>query len=168
MKKFLRIFLSLAFLTSFSLAMAGGSSGNSISGVYVGLDLGTADWDATGTDELGIRFFAGIDINKNLGVELGYADLGTHANVDITGIYLAAVGKIPLNNKASLFGKLGFFSWEADYPTGTSDGTDIMLGLGAQFNLNKNVDLKAEYTNYSDISGSDIDMFSVGVVYKFN
>jgi opacity protein-like surface antigen len=46
------------------------------------------------------------------------------------------------------------------------------VGLGAQYNLSKSVGLRAEWERYFEVGDNttgemDIDLISVGVVYKF-
>jgi len=139
----------------------------------------------------------GYQINKNFAVEGGYVDLGkvTYAatvtggtlNVDVksSGWNLAAVGILPLNEQFSLFGKLGAIhattklgaqgtgvvsGWAEP---GKESGWSANYGLGASYNINKQVAIRAEYERFDSLGGdnvggkSDVDLFSVGVAYKF-
>jgi opacity protein-like surface antigen len=50
--------------------------------------------------------------------------------------------------------------------------TDLTFGVGAAFDINRNVGVRAEYQKYKDMGGSsvgksDVDVLSIGVLYRF-
>ena len=62
--------------------------------------------------------------------------------VEADGLFVTALGIIPLNRHISLFGKAGFMNWNSDFTLTTTnfgtvgfgdDGTDPMFGVGAEF-----------------------------------
>jgi OOP family OmpA-OmpF porin len=133
----------------------------------------------------GYKLFGGYDFTQNWAVEGGYADFGSgDNNVNGTGIrlkptafYVAGKGIIPLNDAFSLFGKLGASRNHSELTgTGlaqglsqTSNRTSLYAGIGAQYNLNKNVAFTLEYENFGKIgdSGSKLDTISIGARYSF-
>jgi OOP family OmpA-OmpF porin len=134
------------------------------------------------------RIFGGYQFHPNIAVEIGYADLGRAqatvsfgglsgtAKVEATAFDAVAVGSWPLNQAFSVYGKLGLYHGEAKLTaSGTgagssSDkdtGSDLTFGLGARYDFNRNIGVRAEWQRYNDFSGSDIDVLSLGVLYRF-
>jgi OOP family OmpA-OmpF porin len=144
------------------------------------------------------RIFAGYQFNKYVGLELGYADLGQgEGRATVTGVGsgtarfeaeawdLVMVGMLPINERFSIFGKLGFARWDVDASATVSipgrgtgvgsdseDGTELTQGVGAQFNFTKNVGARVEWQRYNDVGGSktgesDIDVISASLLFTF-
>ena len=101
-------------------------------------------------------------------------------NWKANGINVSAVGTWPLANQFSLLGKLGFTRWSVDdkFSVGglsgaaKEDGIDLSLGIGAQYAFAKQWAGRAEYEVFKNVGKdttgkSDIDVLSIGVVYKF-
>jgi len=169
----------------------------SAQGFYIGGSVGKSDFDDNNTTGLitsgtvdgkdtGIKIFGGYQFNQNFGVELAYVDLGkasysgffgaapvTGGTVKTSGLNISAVGTLPLGSGFALFGKAGLFTWEAkaNDTTGglpfsaTDDGVDLSLGIGASYDFTKNFAIRAEWERFKAVG--DIDLLSVGVVYKF-
>lgn len=150
---------------------------------------------STSTDDTDISWkaFAGYQIMKNLAVEGAYTNFGEFTarstiTVPGTGVVntevkaeawtLSALGILPLGDRFSLFGRLGVNFWNADISavgsgsggvasvSDSSDGTDWVYGLGATYNVAKNLNLRGEWERY-DFDGTDVDLLSVGVAFKF-
>ena len=134
------------------------------------------------------RIFGGYQFHPNFAVEIGYSDLGRAqatvssgglsgtAKVEATAFDAVVVGSWPINQAFSLYGKFGLYHGEAKLTaSGTgvgssSDkdtGSDLTYGLGARYDFNRNIGVRAEWQRYNDFSGSDIDVLSVGVLYRF-
>ena len=132
--------------------------------------------------------FGGYQFNKYFGAELGYTDLGKaeasglglKETIKVKGFELLGVGTFPINPQFEVYGKLGFFRWDLNdsCPScGVADtnetGTDLTYGLGVKYNFTKNWGVRAQYQRYKDIGNdattgkSDVDVLSVGVVFKF-
>lgn len=141
--------------------------------------------------QLGYRF------NQNFAVEGGYVDLGkgkysagftggnANANVKASGVNIAALGILPLNESFSVFGKLGFINAKVEQtvsatgPGGSaSDSVNATKwktnwGIGATYNVNKQLGIRFEYEQFSKLGDSnktgesDVNLLSAGVVYKF-
>jgi len=169
----------LTFTNPFSAKPSSPNTGNP---VYVGgsLGLSTADdfcnkSESCNESDLSWKVFAGYDINSSLSIEAGYNSLGTissSTNVsEVSGLELAAVGKMPLNNQVGVFGKAGLFKWTADNNDGERSAIDIMYGIGADYKINDNVSIRGEWESFNDIETksnqtSDIQMISAGVTYR--
>jgi OOP family OmpA-OmpF porin len=107
------------------------------------------------------KIFAGYQFNRNIGLEVGYFDLGKFGFTSTTmpagtlngvlrlrGVNLDLIGTIPLGDRFSLFGKVG-----AQY----ARTTDSFVGTGAVIALNPNP--SARETNYK---------FGGGLQYAFD
>jgi OmpA-OmpF porin, OOP family len=165
---------------------------------YIGGSVGKSDFDdgnavpdliTSGTvdgSDTGLKIFGGYQFNKNLALELSYVDLGkasysgtflgapvTGGSVDTTGLNFSVVGILPLNPSFELFGKVGFFMWEAQARdttggvpfSGKEDGTDVSFGIGASYNINKNLSVRAEWEQFKAVD--TISLLSLGIVFKF-
>jgi OOP family OmpA-OmpF porin len=129
------------------------------------------------------RVFGGYDFNKNFGVELGYADLGKvtvsalglSGDVKATAWDIMAVGRIPVFQNFDLYGKLGWYfadSKSSGALGGSSESNnDFTYAIGAAYNFNKNLSVRLEWQQYSsvgsDSSNGDVDVYGIGVVYRF-
>ena len=137
---------------------------------YVGLGYGLTSFDTgisstTGTasldeDDSGFKFFGGYNVNKNVAIELAYADLGTASlsgntgdtfvldgipfiftgsgtiNIDGSLIGLSGVFTYHFNDAFNLYGRAGLASWEADISaTETGGPTETASEDGTDFFL---------------------------------
>src|SRR5690349_15288538 len=120
MKKLTIVLSSVAALATAVPAAAQDQSRmrNALSSLYVVGDIGQSKFkDAcnglTGCDDKDTQrnLFAGYQFNRNLGVELGYHELGSvsipGASIDAKAWEIDAVGTVPLTEKFSAYGKLG-------------------------------------------------------------
>jgi len=135
---------------------------------YGGLSVGQyTENDITGESTTGFRFFGGYHVNKNIAFEAGYitaAFEGTTA----TGLTLAAVGVAPVNEQFSVFGTVGLFSWSLSNLD--LSGTDPFVGVGALFNVAKDVAVRVEFDSYtlsSDFADTSATALTVGVQFRF-
>jgi OOP family OmpA-OmpF porin len=186
------ISMAQSTMDSMKRSMTGPDSGWSV-GASFGqskIDCSTGGVAGVSCDDTdtAFRIFGGYQFNKHFGVELGYADLGSAtisgagitASVEAKAWDLVAVGRLPISEQFSVFGKLGMYRADSDLSSNTpligsaSDtNTDITYGIGLQYDFNKNFGLRAEWQQYkkvgSDSTGGDgdVDVMSIGVVYRF-
>lgn len=189
-KLFAAAVLGLGAATAFAQASAqgmylGGSVGSSDA------DEGNAipDLITSGTvdgKDTGIKFFGGYQFTRNIGIELAYVDLGkarysglffgapvTGGTVKTTGFNVSAVGTLPLNAGFSLFAKAGLFSWQAKARdvtggvpfSGTDDGADLSLGLGAAYDVTRNFSVRAEWEQFEAVD--NVSLLSLGFAFRF-
>ena len=156
-------------------------------GFYVGGGIGSAgiefddpvlpeDFDES---DFGWKVFGGFnfDLAFDLGVEVGYVDLGEPAanigavsvELDPTGFDVFGVAGFDLG-PVNVFGKLGYIFWDADIDVGTidfsDDGNDLAYGVGVRIGLDS-LEIRGEYESF-DISDIDtVDMLSASIVYYF-
>lgn len=166
----------------------------------IGASIGQADVDnladglptvSEDNTDTAFKVYGTYSVNKNFGVEFGYLDygdfkvdfggqfLGITGKVDGFALFGAAVGKIPVGAKTTLFGKLGLA--RSDIDISATDGiikvsdsetsNDLFYGVGAEFAVGQKVKIRVEYELFTDVgpsdSDSDIDIFSVGFTRSF-
>jgi OOP family OmpA-OmpF porin len=146
--------------------------------------------------DLGYKLFGGYQFNRNFALEGGYFDLGEfnlnaqtqppgtfNGNIGVRGINLDAVGMLPFSERFSGFGRVGLTYAEADTSfagTGLITVLDsnpkekdvqYKFGAGLQYDVSPalGVRLEAERYRVNDAVGNkgDIDLYSLGVVYRF-
>jgi outer membrane immunogenic protein len=151
---------------------------------YVGGSVGNASVDAS----IGVVGFDESDSAKKLivgyiidlpvvdiSVEGSYVDFGrpredsSGAAFEIDGLDAFVVAGLDFG-LVGVFAKAGLIAWDADaalsgFSSGT-DGTDSAYGLGIRFNV-ASLFLRAEYEKFDIESTEDVDMLSVGVVWRF-
>lgn len=167
-------------------------------GFYVGAGVGSATLELDEDEELpGFKFdsddtafkvFGGYNINQYFAVEAAYFDAGKPEEtvivvqrnrgtieVGTSGLIASVLGRVPLGNMFSLYGKLGLASYEVEIKgrvngdvVSEADDTedDVAYGIGGAFNIGPSFELRAEYEAIS-ISDGDLSMLSVSGLYKF-
>lgn len=155
-----------------SQGYVGGSAGRSY------LSPKESDWQAAGAatnfdkNDVSWKIFGGLGLTPNFGIEVAYVDLGRYkativapgstgiATVKVGSWDLFATGKLPINDKFAVMGKLGiahnqarmdFSSGGAPFlraDSGSSSKTSLAAGVGVVFSLNPNISLRFEYENF--------------------
>lgn len=144
----------------------------------------------------GYKVYGGYQINPHVSVEAGYFDLGEFqfnnittpdgllkTNMQVRGVNLDVVGYLPFNEKLSAFARLGV-NYALTQDTFTGSGAAVPLGgklsdrdtfpkagLGLQYKFTDSLALRVEAERYrignALTDHNNIDLYSVGVVYKF-
>ena len=94
--------------------------------------------------------------------------------VSSTTFGLAAKYDFDINEKSKFFVKAGFHNWETDLKISvgtasaslTTDGSDAMYGLGAEYILNEQFSLIAGYDIYK-LDSEDVSFMNVGAKFHF-
>ena len=144
----------------------------------------------------GYKVFGGYQFNRHFAIEGGYFDLGKfgftantlplgalNGNIKVKGVNLDAVGILPFTEKFSAFGRVGVNRAEARdsfsgsglvsviNPNPRKRDTNAKYGAGLQYAFNDRLSVRAEGERYriNDAVGNkgDIDLISVGLVYRF-
>lgn len=117
----------------------------------------------------------------DFGLELAYMDFGAGEENLGAGIpaikadatALTAFGTVGVDfGLFGFFGKLGYASWDlkasqAGVGSFSDDGTDLAYGLGFRLNFSS-LEVRAEYELFDiEDAPDDIDLLSVGVVWRF-
>lgn len=131
--------------------------------IYAGLEIGKSDVGSE--DDIGFKIFGGYQFNRNIAAEIGYGMLFDKSDVEVTALEFVAVGMFPLANQISLIGKLGLANVEADGPGGSEDKTELTYGIGVQFDVNRNLGVRALWQRYD--TEEELDWFAIGAVWRF-
>ena len=144
----------------------------------------------------GYKVFGGYQFGRYFAVEGGYFDLGKfgytattvpagtmNGTIKLRGLNLDLVGILPISDSFSLSARVGTNYAEASdtfFGTGavsvpmtstSKSEANLKLGLGAQWDFTPSWGVRAELERYriNDAIGSrgDIDMASIGLVYRF-
>lgn len=146
----------------------------------------------------GYKLFGGYQFNKNFALEAGYFKLGKFGytattlpagtldgNIKVQGVNIDLVGMFPLADKFSVFGRLGLqyaqskdeFTSSGVVPVPTNPNPshssgNYKFGAGVQYDFNPSLGMRVEGERYriDDAVGNkgDIDLISVGLVYRFD
>ena len=164
---------------------------------YVGAGIGESEVSIEGCgsgvscDEKGTawRILGGYRINDNFAVELGYHQFGDatasgpggKVKFEANAFELSGLGSLPLGHQFSAYGKIGFYRGETkatgDTLLGAIDlketNTDLTYGIGAQYDFNRQLGLRAEWQRYANmgdqatVGESDVDVLGLTVIYRF-
>jgi len=147
--------------------------------------------------DTGAKLFGGYKFNRNFALEGGYFDLGRFGftattvpagtlkgSIKLKGVNLDAVGILPFNQKFSAFGRVGVnYAKASDSFSGTGAVTvlntnpskseaNLKFGAGLQYDFTNALGMRFEAERYriNDAVGSngDVDLLSVGLVYRFS
>ena len=118
---------------------------------YVGVGVGEAKTDNNNTS---FKVYGGYQIDPIWGVELAYNNLDHRSGTDTENLTLAGTGTLALNPTWSLLGKVGIAANRSD---GSDFGnhSDLMLGAGVAYSLNKNVSLRLEYEDFGKLGNNN-------------
>ncbi|MFA6188209.1 MAG: outer membrane beta-barrel protein [Sulfuricurvum sp.] len=145
--------------------------------------------------DLGYKLFGGYQFNKYFALEGGYFNLGMFdyalstgtgtaaGNIKIMGVNLDAVAILPVTENFSVFGRAGANYARAKDSFSTTGSISITdtnpkksdlnykFGVGLQYAITDAVGIRLEAERYriNDAVGNmgDIDLFSVGLTYRF-
>lgn len=197
MKKIVMVALLSAFVVTPALA--------DNSGIFYGaVDIGKMSFSNANNAALGgetlpnpgaWRIAGGYHFSPMLAVEVGYSMIGdstiNYVNASVTSknsaLQVAAVGSYAVAPAFDLIGKLGLSmnsnkltgTGAASYINSSNSSTALMFGIGAQYHINQQVSIRAQYEDFGKFKNDDgplppvaswdvgVTMFSVGVAYDF-
>jgi len=158
---------------------------------------------STSESSTGYKLYGGYQFNRNFALEGGYADFGNFdarrevtapvldsmsSNIRASGLYLGAVGIVPLPNRFSLFGKLGTAYSTSTMSISTSGAmlplatpTDLSpkrfewnskYGLGASYEMSNKLGLRFEYERINSLGDGrtgdgNVGMWSLGLIKRY-
>jgi OOP family OmpA-OmpF porin len=124
------------------------------------------------------RAFGGWQANRWLGAEFGYHDLGRltigGVTVDSSAWEFVGVGRVPIVDRLAAYGKLGMYLGRSHGSGFNENNTDLTYGLGVEYGVTRQIALRGEWQRYTDLGGggfggkTDLDVTSIGVVYRFH
>ena len=143
----------------------------------------------------GGKLFGGYQLNPNFAVEGGYFDLGRfnysgvtsggtyNGNTRSHGLNLDLVGTLPLSDRFSVLGRVGAaYAKTRDSSSSTGfvppvtanrslNDTHVKYGVGLQYAITDALSLRGELERYyrtnDQIRRGNVDMASIGLVYRF-
>ena len=164
--------LTLGILAAIASTQAIAADNN----LYVRANAGQSRYDIGGgfgnkTDSV-IGAAVGYTFSPNIGVEAGFNDYGSvnfgGADARAKSLHASLILTAPLTNEFSIYGRAGAARTERKANGfGTSvkdDKTELLFGIGAGYNFNKNITGTLEYQRLND---SDVSAIMAGVKYSF-
>jgi OmpA-OmpF porin, OOP family len=155
-------------------------------GFYAGLAIGNSSYReacATSGEDTAFKLFGGWRFHANLAAEVSLIDFGeakgsgTIGGAPVTGTTrvrgagLAALGILPLDERMSLFGRLGLLKVKsrtqlegASGAIEADDEIELHVGIGGMLHLARGFSLRLEYERLND---TKIDLLSLGLQYRF-
>ena len=190
----------LALLVAVSAPQAaewytGGSIGKmEVSGLSLNLiGDGSVLTGSVDDSDTGWTILGGLRLQKHFAIEADYIDFGEFsinatsdgtgsifapgpvtAEISATGFSVSALGLIPVSEQFDLFGRLGYFSIDADSAvtnsatgrvTDSDDDDDFIFGAGAQYNFRAPATLRVEWKRYK--AQEDVDYLSIAGFFRF-
>jgi opacity protein-like surface antigen len=155
--------------------------------LYIGFTVGGAHWrvgcyDTANCDDQSrtLRALAGWTFNKYLAAEVGFHNFN---KITSPGFFVKGhawegvlVASWPFTEAFSVFGKAGGYRGATENNATPAEATinyEGTYGLGAAYELTRNIGVRLEWQSYMQISGakvspkSDIDVISVGAIWRF-
>ena len=137
-----------------------------------------------GFDDVGVAGRFGYDFTEFFGVEgeLNYFSLsddelddlaGTDIDVNLFGYFAFAKAQYPVNERVSVFGRLGYGGLTIDVDAegiGSESDTEgaFAYGVGAEFAVTPNGAIRADYTRIDlGDAGGDEGFFGLGYTFRF-
>jgi OmpA-OmpF porin, OOP family len=128
-------------------------------------------------------FFAGYQVNRWLGAELAYRDLGFIRSTSATSSLhthtsawdLTALGFVPLEDRFSVYGKFGAYraSLESSENVADAVATGLTYGAGLQWDFRRGFGARAQWQRYRKVDGGHdygeniYDVLSAAVFWRF-
>ena len=131
---------------------------------YAGVELGSSDFGEE--TDTAMKILGGFQFHPNIAVELGYGFLYDKGATEITALELVAVGMYQVAPQISVLAKLGFANVETDFGNTSDDSTEVLFGVGAQYDVTRNLGARLMFTRYG-AARDDVDVISVGVIWRF-
>lgn len=178
--------IPLVALAAVSLAAPGLALADS--GLFIGGSIGnsTLDEDIDGAvfddNATAFRLVTGYQFSDMFGLEIGYQDFGeldetvdgpipVEASISADGWTAGATLDLPLGDRFSLFGRAGYFFWDADVVV---DGLSLDIpgdenpyfGAGARVNVTDSFSLIGDWSRF-ELDDVDTDVISIGFQYRF-
>ncbi len=160
-------------------------------GGYIGLNAGQSNFRqgcGTGLFSCGDKddvysLYGGSMFNNNFGLEVGYIDFGSigrgGGSTEARGLNLSLVGRVPVAERFSLFGKLGTTYGSTKISSragsgitaGDEDGFGLAVGAGVSFDITQNWSAVLQWERHNlKFSGTGreaVHATTLGVKYRF-
>lgn len=168
------------------------------SGVYLVGDIGQGKIEADAGNDFTLSktdttysIGAGFDINQFAAIEIAYRDLGSisdsytysigvndynfSSETSATAFQASVVGKLPISDVFSVFGRLGVAKIEVDSDynddgdrwSNSESKTKGLFGVGVSYNITPEFAVRAEYSQYAKWDDTKLSALTVGATYSF-
>lgn len=135
--------------------------------------------------DTGFKVYAGGQMNRTLGLEVGYTDFGrisaSGGETKAWAIPISIVAGVPIGERFSIFAKGGGLYGRTDVRTGADlndtfsadgnrNGWGWTYGAGLAFGITRNLQIRADWDRYKlDFIGGrrDIDLATAGLQWRF-
>jgi OOP family OmpA-OmpF porin len=136
---------------------------------YVGADVGQsrAKTDSTNKTDTTFGVLGGYRINDSVAAELGYRDYGKFDAYKAHSVTASVLGNVVASGPFSVTGRLGVTRVKASDATRSESKTKGIWGVGARYAVNKDLALRADYTQTGKIDGVKLSSLTVGAEYNF-
>lgn len=124
---------------------------------YIGGDVGSSQFKALGDSERKTGYGAtlGYSLNPNVAFELQARRLGKwkdgSSTLSADALQASVLGIVPISKEFSMYGRLGASRNTLDLSQGNLNyslrSTKTVFGFGGDYALDKNLSLRAEYSN---------------------
>jgi opacity protein-like surface antigen len=136
-------------------------------------------------DDTAYKLFAGYRLNRYLGFEVAYVNLGEPSGDVVPGFNVQSaidgfapyvVGTIPLGRFFELYGRAGYYFYDATTATTDTldnrvefkeDSQDFVYGGGLGFNLGEKFNVRAEYERFDIKNLDDADALWLTAAWRF-
>lgn len=171
----IRTMKSILAISALGLSLIAGSvAAAPHQGSYAGISLGSSTLEVdsfeTDLDDTQVAIFLGRQLNQYFATEVGFTSMGDVFNGearqtgDLTGIETSALGFLPVSSQVSVFGRLGYWSWDSDF----ASGQDLLYGVGVEYNPNERFQVRLEAKKYElDGNDAEIELINGSVGYRF-
>lgn len=136
--------------------------------MYLGAGVYSTSIDASGLNDdsdVAPALFFGWRPIESVGVELGYYDLGSYDNVDVSALSLAGLLTMEVG-PVGVYGKLGVADSTAKAGSIEDGSTDPFGGIGVSADLMDKLYVYGEYLMFS-VEDADVDVLGAGIRYAF-
>lgn len=131
---------------------------------YAGVELGSSD--SGSNSDIATRVFGGFRFHPNIAAEIGYGFLYDKGADEVSALEVAAVGMYEVAPQITLLGKLGFANIERDSGTGSEDSTELLFGVGAQYDVTRNLGARLMLTRYT-APRDDVTVIGISALWRF-
>lgn len=143
--------------TMLLLLLVASAGASAQSNFYAGAELNATKAELLGTSA-GAGLFAGFNLNKTFGVELGYKNLGTFDYdgfpIDVQALQASVLISYPIADNAAVYGRLGVTKLYAAVQDSAfkKDAVGPHIGIGISYAWSEKLKLRAEVANISKVA----------------
>lgn len=145
---------------------------------YVGVSLGSADYDLANDSSPSFSIFGGMALNELLAVELGMVDFGDAGSAgsksEASALHGSVVANFAFSNELAGFAQVGLASWDYDVGALNDSSVDVFWGVGLNYDIGRNLAARFAIQQFSMDADfptakveEDILNVSFGLLYKF-